>query len=235
MSNVLAAGKSDIGKVRENNEDMYLISPPLYAVADGMGGHLGGEIASQKAISHIVKMKDSCGDISKDFMIESINQANKEIWEKGQTRNLMGMGTTLTMALIKPPRCTIAHVGDSRCYLLKKDHLLQLTVDHSVVGELMRTGSLSENEAMTHPHRNILTRALGTDMSLSVDVYEYNVDPGDRLLLCTDGLYSMVQEKEIKEILLKNKRAASAVNLLIKKANEQGGADNITAIVVDIT
>ena len=229
--------RTDGGKVREANEDAFLALPPWFAVADGMGGHVAGEVASQMAIDEIRKIAEAEPEECeiKKILQNTMISANQIIWQKGQKdSNLTGMGTTLTVAVIVGVNCVLAHVGDSRCYLWQKSGLQLLTKDHSVVGELIRTGTLSENEANLHPQRNVLTRALGSNPSVEVDIIDMNVQSKSRLLLCSDGLTSVVKPEDIELVLSKVKDPKKAVDELIDKANKKGGPDNITVVLVDI-
>jgi PPM family protein phosphatase len=227
---VAVGAASDIGQVREGNEDSYLVIAPLYAVADGMGGHRGGEVASNLALATVQQLfEQGSGDLA-----EQVEQANRTVFERSQQdRSVSGMGTTLTAALIDGDRVHLAHVGDSRAYLLRGGDLSLLTEDHTLVHKMVLQGEISEEEAETHPHRSILTRALGVDATVQVDESDVQVVDGDRLLLCSDGLTGMVPDEQIFEILRRNADPQAAVDELVKEANEAGGIDNITAVVLD--
>jgi len=230
---VIVGAASDIGQVREGNEDSYLVEQPLYVVADGMGGHRGGEVASELALETIqslfLKREGS--------LVTQVEEANRRVFERSQSdRNVAGMGTTLTAALVDGSRVQLAHVGDSRAYLFRDHELTILTEDHTLVHRMVMAGEITEEEAEVHPHRSILTRALGVDGRIQVDELAIDVRPGDRILLCTDGLTGMVSEEQIRTILDSMPGdAQGAVERLIAEANRAGGVDNITAVVLDFT
>ncbi|MCX7781625.1 MAG: Stp1/IreP family PP2C-type Ser/Thr phosphatase [Negativicutes bacterium] len=233
---MLAYAKSDIGLVRKTNEDSYIFAPPcLYAVADGMGGHEAGEIASSLAVStlHEYIGKNSGVAEPQKMLRDAIYQANRIIFEMSQQRpECSGMGTTITAVLIEDNTVFWGHVGDSRLYLLREGSLQQLTQDHSLVWELMQHGSITPDEAHTHPHRNILTRAVGTADMLQIDCGCVKCRAGDQLLLATDGLTSMLTDLEIRDILLANMDIALTVDKLVERANAAGGLDNITVVLL---
>lgn len=223
---------SDIGQVREGNEDSYLVLDPLYAVADGMGGHRGGEVASNLALQTIQRMFSA----QEGTLTEQVEQANRAVFERSQNdRDVAGMGTTLTAALVQGPQVRLAHVGDSRAYLFRDGTLSLLTEDHTLVHKMLMEGEISESEAETHPHRSILTRALGVDGSVQVDEEMVDMRDGDRLLLCTDGLTGMVSDDQIKAVLEETREPQEAVDRLVRAANRAGGIDNITALIIDFT
>jgi protein phosphatase len=228
--NVSVGAATDIGQVREGNEDSYLVVEPLYAVADGMGGHRGGEVASNLALETVQGMFER----REGSLAEQVAEANRAVFDRSQNdRKVSGMGTTLTAAQVDGNRVHLVHVGDSRAYLLRGGELTQVTEDHTLVHRMVMEGEISEEEAETHPHRSILTRALGVDQNIQVDEGDLEVAPGDRLLLCTDGLTGMVPEGQIREILLENLDPQEAVDKLVKVANRAGGIDNITALILD--
>jgi len=227
---VRVGAATDIGQVREGNEDSYLVVEPLYAVADGMGGHRGGEVASSLALETVQGMLER----QEGSLAEQVAEANRAVFDRSQNdRRVSGMGTTLTAAQVDGSRVHLAHVGDSRAYLLRGGELAQITEDHTLVHRMVMEGEISEEEAETHPHRSILTRALGVDQNIQVDEGDLEVAPGDRLLLCTDGLTGMVPEGQIREILLETLDPQEAVDKLVKVANRAGGIDNITAVILD--
>lgn len=227
------AGASDIGLVRSGNEDAYLIEPPLFAVADGLGGHQAGEVASQLAIEVLYGNAPKHADAK--ALGRAVRLANAAVIEAAaQGRGRTGMGTTLTTAMVEGTRIAIAHVGDSRAYLLATGRLTQLTDDHSMVADMVRSGSLSAEGARVHPSRSVITRALGSDPNMVADVLEVEATPGDRLLLCSDGLTSMVADPDIERVLQTAPTPDAAVARLLAAANDAGGQDNITAVVVDI-
>ena len=228
--NVSVGAATDIGQVREGNEDSYLVVEPLYAVADGMGGHRGGEVASSLALETVQGMFER----REGSLAEQVAEANRAVFDRSQSdRKVSGMGTTLTAAQVDGNRVHLVHVGDSRAYLLRGGELTQITEDHTLVHRMVMEGEISEEEAETHPHRSILTRALGVDQNIQVDEGDLEVAPGDRLLLCTDGLTGMVPEGQIREILLESRDPQEAVDKLVKVANRAGGIDNITALILD--
>ena len=222
------AGGTDPGRRRRRNEDSYVIDPPLFAVADGMGGAQAGEVASKLAAGAV---KERGADIE-----SLVQEANRRVHQRSlEDPNTTGMGTTLTVAAVEDGVVSIGHVGDSRAYLVRDGNLEQLTEDHSLVGELMRTGRLSAEEAETHPQRSMITRALGTDPNVDVDIFSVEPRDGDLFLLCSDGLTSMVDDREILR-LVGEKRGDldDLVKALIKAANKGGGEDNITVIAFEI-
>jgi PPM family protein phosphatase len=228
--NVSVGAATDIGQVREGNEDSYLVVEPLYAVADGMGGHRGGEVASSLALETVQGMFER----REGSLAEQVAEANRAVFDRSQSdRKVSGMGTTLTAAQVDGNRVHLVHVGDSRAYLLRGGELTQITEDHTLVHRMVMEGEISEEEAETHPHRSILTRALGVDQNIQVDEGDLEVAPGDRLLLCTDGLTGMVPEGQIREILLESLDPQEVVDKLVKVANRAGGIDNITALILD--
>jgi len=229
---VSAAAATDIGLVREGNEDSYLVDEPLFAVADGMGGHRGGEVASQLALETVEKLfRKGTGDLA-----EQVREANRAVFERSvEDRQVAGMGTTLTAALVEGDRIRLAHVGDSRAYLLRDGELRRLTEDHTLVHRMVTEGEISETEAEAHPQRSVLTRALGVDMFVDVDDDVVQVRSGDRLLLCTDGLTGMVSEDEIKEVLQDVADPSEAAERLVRAANEAGGVDNTTVVILDFS
>jgi protein phosphatase len=227
------AGLTDVGRVRTHNEDSLLLSPPLFAVADGLGGHEAGEVASEMAIEALVENSPRRPDAK--ALGRAIRSANKVVLEAarhGQGRS--GMGTTLTAAIVEGTTIAVAHVGDSRAYLFHDDSLEQITDDHSMVADMVRQGTLTEDQSRVHPNRSIITRALGSDPNMFADTYEVDAEPGDRLLLCSDGLTSMLTDAEIADVLRGHRDAGSAVRTLIDAANAAGGHDNTTVVIVDI-
>jgi protein phosphatase len=229
---VTAAAATDIGLVREGNEDSYLTEEPLFAVADGMGGHRGGEVASQLAVETLEKLfRQGAGELP-----DQVQEANRVVFERSVVdRKVAGMGTTLTAALVQDDRVRLAHVGDSRAYLLRDGELRLLTEDHTLVHRMVSEGEISKEEAQTHPQRSVLTRAIGVDTVVDVDDETLQVRPSDRLLLCTDGLTSMVSEDEIEEVLRSVPDAQEAAQRLVRIANEAGGMDNTTVLVLDFS
>ncbi|HEY2665764.1 MAG TPA: Stp1/IreP family PP2C-type Ser/Thr phosphatase, partial [Actinomycetota bacterium] len=224
------AAATDVGLVRSNNEDAFLTAPPLFAVADGMGGHRAGEVASAGAIRTL--QKEAGHDT--DSLVAAVQSANRVVHaEAAANPDLSGMGTTITAMMTTQDSAQIVHVGDSRAYLLREGRLRRLTQDHTVVERLAREGKIPANEVDRHPQRSVLERALGVNPEVDVDVQLLDVRPGDRLLLCTDGLTSMLDDDEIREILLRESDPETAAQALIDAALAAGGKDNVTAVIVD--
>lgn len=221
---------TDIGRVRERNEDSILVNPPLYVVADGMGGHRGGQVASQVALETMEHLATE----GPGSLADHVRRANRAVWDRSvEDERLSGMGTTLTAARIDDASALIAHVGDSRAYLLRDAMLRQLTTDHTLVDRMVRSGEITEAEAEVHPHKNVLTRALGTDEQVEVDEDALALVDGDRLLICSDGLTGMVTEDQIQAILENSDHPQQAADRLVKAANRAGGIDNISVVVLD--
>ncbi len=228
---VVAGVATDIGRVRERNEDSYLVEPPLYAVADGMGGARGGAVASSLALDKVEELFRS----GKGSLSELIRSANRAVFERSVTdRRVSGMGTTLTAATVDDRGAHLGHVGDSRAYLLRAGSLRQLTDDHTLVNRMVKAGEITPQEAGVHPHRNVLTRSVGTEPEVEVDEEDVPLIDGDRLLLCSDGLTGMVIEPQIQAILETTPDPQEAADRLVKAANRAGGIDNITVVILDI-
>ncbi len=228
---------SDIGKIRKTNEDGYLINKPVYAVADGMGGHSAGEVASAIALETIKKSlkKLPAEEEIPQLLAESIQEANAAVFHRSTTEaEQRGMGTTLTVAVFLKDKFYIGHIGDSRAYLLRDDKLVQLTEDHSLVAQMVKEGAISPQQAEIHPQRSVLTRALGTEPSVQIDISASEIEPRDRILLCTDGLTAMLSDPEIKELLSEPAGPQSICKDLVDSANDRGGSDNTTVIVLEI-
>lgn len=227
--------QTDRGLLRSENEDAYWAQPPWFAVADGMGGHSAGEVASRIAVETVREWAERGHQGTAKELVAAIEEANRRIWQMSQREaHFTGMGTTLTVAHIAFPRCLVAHVGDSRCYRFRGGKLHQLTSDHSVVAELVRTGTLTEEEAASHPQRNLLTRALGMAPEVDVDVIQEHLMAGDVVVLCTDGLTGVVAAAEIESILTETASLDEAAERLVSEANAKGGPDNITVLLVAI-
>lgn len=225
--------RSDVGLVRSHNEDSFLIRTPCFAVCDGMGGHAAGEVASSIAVETIgEKAPATADDTLLGAAIEAANQAVIKGAEEG--RGKPGMGCTASAALIDGNRMAIAHVGDSRIYLLHAGTLVRVTRDHSYVEELVDAGQITADEARVHPSRSIITRALGSDPDMYADHFSIEVSNGDRVILCSDGLSSMVPDSEIESLAVSSATPQQAANNLVSAALTAGGADNITVIVVDV-
>lgn len=232
---------SDIGKVRDLNEDNYCISEKgygLYIVADGMGGHNAGEVASFLVVNsikdHITKYVsvDMEEQSIKGIIYEAFSRANETVYvHAGENSSCDGMGTTATLALKINSTLYIGHVGDSRAYIIKDGTIKQITEDHSLVAELVRSGSITEVEAMKHPQKNIITRALGTNKTIKVDIFDVDFNHTDILVLCTDGLSNFVDKYEIEKAVLEYGDSNEACERLVSMANKRGGYDNITVLV----
>ena len=226
------AARTEVGNVREHNEDSLLAKSPLFVVADGMGGHEAGEVASEIAISVMAERIPDGPDAK--ALAEAVCEANRAVLRGAQDgTGRPGMGTTMTAALVYGDRLTIAQVGDSRAYLLHEGSLQRVTRDHSLVADLVAQGRITEAEARVHPQRSVITRALGSDPAMQPDTYRMHVERGDRLLLCSDGLSGMLDDEAIESILITSPDPESAVDSLVDEALAAGGLDNVTAIVVD--
>lgn len=226
--------KTDVGRLREGNEDAYLAEESLFAVADGMGGHLAGDVASATAVEII---SEKAREVAGPGQIgDLVRAANDAIYSKAQDDpSLRGMGTTCTLLLVDDQKARIAHVGDSRAYMFRNEELRQLTEDHTLVGRMVNEGRLRPEDAAHHPQRSIITRALGVEADIEVDLTSVDLEPGDRLLLCSDGLSSMVDDASITRALREQGDPQRAADRLVELANEAGGDDNITVVVVDVT
>ena len=238
-----AAG-TDRGLKREINEDPYRIipessqNPSAFIIADGMGGHNCGEVASRMTVDYISDYIEhsssqlfSCQDIGEEIK-KLVGDANITVFEASLSKpETNGMGTTLTMAVITDSKVTVAHVGDSRLYLARSANLRQITEDHSYIEELIKNGSLTREEAESHPRKNVITRAIGSSRDIEVDLMDLEAENGDVFLLCTDGLTNMICENEIYNII-KDNEPEKACEQLIDAAKGKGGEDNITVIVI---
>ena len=235
---------TDIGLVREKNQDSFLTlnesNIPLFVIADGMGGHKGGEVASSDAVRIIkevfIENKETL--VNKKNIIkvieDSIQIANKAIYEESlESSECSGMGTTISLCYIYKNHLLIGHVGDSRIYLIEKDEIIQLTEDHSLVNELVKKGEITKEEARNHPKKNMITRAVGTSSDIEIDIMEIKYKKNNKLLLCTDGLFNMVPEKDIIEQINKESSIEKAGKQLINEAKLNGGLDNISLIIVE--
>jgi len=223
--------KSDTGRQRRANEDSFFVRAPLFVVADGMGGAQAGEVASRLAAETFAAGLPDDGT-SEQRLAARVHAANRRIHEVSQEdRALNGMGTTLTAAYLDGDELALAHVGDSRAYLLRDGELTRLTRDHTLVEELVRRGELTEQEAAEHPQRSIITRALGPEPDVDVDLHTHPARAGDVLLLCSDGLTGMIGEDEVASILAGSASLRDAGRRLVDAANEAGGRDNITVVL----
>ena len=227
-------GKSDIGKVRQHNEDFWMFDPPhLAIVADGMGGHAAGEIASRMAARSVMLFLREQTVIDETVLRISIEKANDIVYHESQSNEECGgMGTTMTLCYEAEGMLHWAHVGDSRLYLYREKNLRQITRDHSFVGELERSGQITKEEAETHPKRNLLMRAIGADSEIEVDSGIFPIFESDIILICTDGLTNMVTESEIANVIGEyQENIEMAVVRLVEIANQNGGRDNITVVL----
>jgi serine/threonine protein phosphatase PrpC len=232
---LLVSVKSEIGQVRSVNEDNYAVRiPDLFVVADGMGGHVAGEIASKLAIENLIHVVEPKAAVDPLIQLEhGIQQANLAVFRESQSETrYAGMGTTLTAVRIVGKNVYCGHVGDSRLYLFRQEQLCQLTQDHSLVWELARAGTISIEETRTHPQRNILTRAVGASETVQIDLEHFEWTKGDILMLCTDGLTNMIDDPRICKILSLQTELDAKLTELITAANQAGGYDNITVILI---
>jgi PPM family protein phosphatase len=226
---------TDVGLVRTGNEDAYLADAPLFVIADGMGGHVAGDVASSTAIEAIERRRDMANAEDPQTLAGLVHEANAAVWARASSdANLRGMGTTCTLIYIDGPRAHVAHVGDSRAYRLRDGSLEQLTEDHTLVGRMVKEGRIPADEAERHPQRNIITRSVGVGSEVSVDLLAIDLDDGDRLLLCSDGLNSMVDRRDIEDALARERDPQRAADALVALANEAGGEDNTTVVVIDV-
>lgn len=226
--------RTDVGCVRDHNEDSLVVAPPLYVVCDGMGGHAAGEVASEIAVRVIENRAPQHADVEElGRAVEEANLAIIRAAREGRGRE--GMGTTCTAAILEGERLVIAQVGDSRAYLLSKGRLQQLTRDHSLMANLIEAGHITKEEAKVHPQRSVITRALGSDPRMLPDLFELDVNPGDRLLICSDGLTTMLSDEEIAQLLARTADPQLCARQLVNAAIAAGGYDNVTVIVADVT
>jgi PPM family protein phosphatase len=229
------ACRTDPGRKRRRNEDTYVCEPPLFAVADGMGGAQAGELASGLAAAALKESHANGG--GEERVIDLVREANRRVHDRATSdAAASGMGTTITVALVEPSgHVAIGHVGDSRAYLLREGRLEQLTDDHSLVAELVRRGELSPAEAEMHPQRSVITRVLGTDPDVDVDAFSLDAQAGDVFLLCSDGLSTMVSADDIARIVARYRNDLdAATQALVQAANRSGGEDNITAVLFEV-
>ena len=238
------AGATDKGLIRINNEDCYAILtshenlPYVLIIADGMGGHKKGELASRIAVDYAVFRLD--GSISADSDPYAVAEILKDVVEKANVKVYLGslenadshgMGTTLTISVVLPGHLVTAHIGDTRTYLLRDGALQRITVDHTLVQELLEAGNLTSEETFNHPKRNVLTRALGVPEYMQAETYMVNLHRGDRIVLCSDGLYAYVRESQIIQALKRERDPAAAAERLVGLANAAGGEDNVTVVL----
>lgn len=226
------ARHTDTGRVRDHNEDRAYAHDELVAVADGMGGAAAGEVAAQLAIRAIRQLSAPIGAAELSTALKDANDAIRRTAESDPSKT--GMGTTMTAVAVDDGTARIVHVGDSRAYLWREGRLRQLTDDHSVVAEMVRRGTLSADEAVNHPHRNVITRALGAEPDVQVDATTQELVPGDVILVCSDGLYTEVSDAGIAEVLTHAASLDDAAHALVDRANAAGGADNVTVVLARI-
>lgn len=237
---------SHTGNIRDTNQDSYFINEndnfPVFVVADGMGGHNGGEIASRITVDVIKNNTDIYyeklikGKLPiPGFIRKTLELCNEEIYNASNENKIYkGMGTTVTMGCIFEGKLYIGHIGDSRAYIFRDNDIRQITKDHSLVAQLVNNGTITEEEAVNHPQRNIITRALGTDADVKIDIYDYDLFKDDIILLCTDGLTNMVNETEILHAINDSEDVQSICDTLINHANDNGGHDNSTVLIIKI-
>jgi len=236
MTTVRGAGATDVGRVRQINEDRFLVDDDLFVVADGVGGHQAGEVAAQTAVEAVQR---SMTQRTTEGLVAAVEQANQAVWQLSQTnREKRGMGTTLTaVALVSEAgedHLAVANVGDSRAYLFQQGELMQLTEDHSLVEELVREGQITPEEAQVHPQRSIITRALGMEPRIEVDSWQLIPYRGDRIVLCSDGLTNEVSEARIASTLRQLADPEEAARDLVRQARANGGSDNVTVVVLEV-
>ena len=234
---MISAARTHIGKVRASNQDAILVCPGkygIYGVADGMGGHRAGDVASRIAVEVTEKaLKNARPSIA--LLRSAIQEANLAIYREQQRNpDFSGMGTTMTVIWEDDGRVLLGHVGDSRAYRVRERSIRQISQDHSMVAEMVRRGALTEEEARVHPYRNIITRALGTDETVDVDAEELDKQPGDLFLLCSDGLSEYVQDEGMLYILRKHPALEEAADVLLNMALEGGGRDNISVVLAEV-
>jgi PPM family protein phosphatase len=226
------AGFTDPGRKRRRNEDSFVIDPPLFAVADGMGGAQAGEVASRLAAAAFREFHDADDLHPEKRLAAIIKEANRRIYERAaDDAQVSGMGTTITAALVAADALVIGHVGDSRAYRLRGGKFEQLTDDHSLVADLVRSGRITPEEADAHPQRSVITRALGTDSEVDVDTFTVPAESDDLFLICSDGLTTMVDDEQIRDLVTRAQDLEQAGKGLVKAANKAGGEDNITVVL----
>ncbi len=230
------AAVSDMGRKRDANEDAFLAEPPLFAVADGLGGHQAGEVASGRAIDIVRRRVLEQDSITPGTLVDAVLTANRDVFLTAKANaQLEGMGTTLTTLYIRDDAAILAHVGDSRAYRLRQGVFAQLTTDHTLIQSLLDRGRIDPEDARHHPLRTALTKAVGTAPHLAVDAHEFLVEPGDLYLLCSDGLTTVVTDDDIIALLDDLNDLEAVASRLVDAANARGGPDNITIVLVEIT
>ena len=227
----LVAWRTDVGKLRKNNQDAIILGNGLAGVADGMGGHLGGEIASSGLRDGLLREIKGC-EPGADILSQAVRKVNRELWEKQEEdASLTGMGTTLTILWPAKDRMIIGQIGDSRAYLLRDGKMVQVTSDHSMVADMVRKGVLTEEQAACHPMRNYITRAVGTEEDVEIDITFHDRVKGDRWLICSDGLYGMVPKDSLSALASSDDPEETAQRLL-QAALDGGGRDNISLVIL---
>jgi PPM family protein phosphatase len=232
---VRAAWLSDVGRTRERNEDACFAGAHTFAVADGLGGHRAGEVASTLALESIVALEETDARRAATKLVDAVRKANRSVAERASADDeLRGMGTTLTAVVVSDGSAHLAHVGDSRCYLVRGDSITRLSNDHTLVARMVADGQITQQQAEVHPQRSILTRALGAERDVDVDEARFPLSPGDRLVLCSDGLTAVINDDEIRAYTATGADLQEICRTLIDEANRRGGPDNITVVVVDV-
>lgn len=230
-----AAARTDVGRARERNEDAFFARGAVYAVADGLGGHKAGEIASRVALEPLAGLADRSPADAARGIAGAVRAGNRLVFERAAgDPSLRGMGTTLTAVAISNGTAHVAHVGDSRCYLVRGRSIVQVTDDHTVVARMVKEGKLTPEQADHHPQRSLLLRALGADHDVEVDQTEVALQAGDRLLLCSDGLTAVLSDEEIADFAAAADDLETICQRLIDEANDRGGPDNITVVLVSV-
>ena len=229
---MISLGISKTGLVRQRNEDRFYAQGPLLIVADGMGGYTGGEYASTMVVDTIVEVVNEATEMSTDVLQNAILQANRMVYEKSQSyKELEGMGTTAVVAYVQEDTLYWAHVGDSRLYRYGEDGLHRMTKDHSMVQQLVEAGTITEEEVIHHPKRNMLTRAIGVYETVEVDTGVVEVHQNDRILLCSDGLSGYIEESKIEQVLSEENNESRALEDLVHLVYDAGARDNVTIVL----
>ena len=232
---------TDIGRIRESNQDFFFTSeqpvgalPNLFLVADGMGGHNAGDYASRFTVETIVSLIPMYKtEDPRSLMTQAILETNRRLFAEAEADpRFQGMGTTLVALTVVGDKAVVANIGDSRLYVIGDHEIRQITRDHSLVQEMVQRGEMSPREAKRHPDKNIITRAIGADPSVAIDFFEYRLRGGDEILMCTDGLTNMVDDEQIRRIITGQRDAAEKATRLVERANENGGRDNVTVVVI---
>jgi serine/threonine protein phosphatase PrpC len=233
-----SAADSHVGLIRPGNEDSYLCEHPLYVVADGLGGHAAGEVASALVVERLREVRVADGataDDAQHVLVEAVRDANRKVHESAtQDPEHAGMGTTVTAALAVGDRLCFAHVGDSRAYLLRDGELTRITEDHTPVQRAVRAGVLSAEEALHHPSRHVLAQAVGLDVDIEIDTPQVELRSGDRIVLCTDGMTDPIPDADIPGLIVGVDSPEQVVSTLITAALQRGGPDNVTVVAVDV-